>query len=35
MTYSDTGADLVGVPFILISKDDCDDDLTLILVVTP
>lgn len=35
MTCSDTLADLVGVSFILISKDEFDDDLMPTVVVTP
>jgi len=35
MTCSETSADFVGVPFILILKDDLDDGLRVTLVVTP
>ena len=35
MTCSDTLADLVDISFILISKDESDDDLMPTVVVTP
>ncbi len=35
MTSSETSAELVGVSFILISKEDFDDNSRLTLVVTP